>query len=210
MLNDVPELVDPLKDLVLQTPTAASSELQANSDDESVGVSLFTQGSSTTSRCATGASSPVTMHRPLSRHRHLPSVALPPPSPSGEQTIIHPPSLVCYIWNQTSRFDQNGELPSVVGQAEVQPPTTPSVDTSGTPQASSCGTPFNRQGQWMRPQGPASTSSPCDSPMVAAVVRNTFVDILEQSDAVSPRHCRPARSLSPTWHSLCDRHWYEA
>jgi hypothetical protein len=203
MLYDVPELVDPLKDLVAQTPTAEGSELQANSDDESVGVSLFTQESGTSTHCATGASSPVLTQRPAPRHRHLPSIALPPPSPSGAQRILHPPSLVCYIWNQTSRFDHGAES----HQAEAQPPTSPCADTtSGTPQTSSCGTPFARRGQWMRPQGPSSSHS--SSPYVAAVVRNTFVDIRETEEP-APQHCRPARSLSPSWGSLCDQHWYE-
>lgn len=116
-------------------------------------------------------------------------------SPTASHKLMHPPQLVCYIWNQTSQFVHGSEWPRHTGAPAVGSCTTPlSVDTA-TPRHPS--TPFSR-GQWMDPSQPGSPNYTGRSPIVSAVVKNTFVDIIDDpSECPKAVASRTSRSLSP-------------
>jgi len=200
------------------------------SDDESVGMGVFHLGSAVSASEApslmpTATSTPPNFNSktrrcasPAGRWRQSAT------SPSGSHSTIHPPSLVCYIWNQTSLLDQGAErfenrtgtaTTTATGTPGSDPPTShlrASSSESSTP-SETAQERFSRRGGWLRPQLPGGATTPGKAQGNAhlVVVKNSFIDIVEPGELASSPVTRKARSLSPeiSWQSLCDRHWYE-
>jgi len=172
-----------------------------HSDDESVGMGTFhmaadeSASASEFSRDPTATSTPVP-ERPGNgkgrRSAWRPAVT-PPASPLAPHKAMHPTQLVCYIWNQTPQFESGLGSPRSAAGSMRSMSTTPLV----------AATPFAR-GQWTEPSQPG-TPMAAPSPLISAVVRNTFVDIDDPSQR-QPEAPRTSRSLSPSMGSRMD-HW---
>jgi len=111
-----------------------------------------------------------------------------PSSPLARHRSMPPRQLVCYVWQQTSQLESQLDLPweSANVHPESIASTTPGINSRSA---------FSR-GSWRGPSKPGTPMAGPGSPVLTAVVRNTFVDIDDATSRQNTGSERP-RSLTP-------------
>mmetsp|Transcript_48625 Transcript_48625/g.141705 ORF Transcript_48625/g.141705 Transcript_48625/m.141705 type:complete len:492 (-) Transcript_48625:278-1753(-) len=180
----------------------------ASQADESVGTGVFHTsevGSSAPDApgLPTGDSTPVAGFPRIPMRPSHSGMRSPPSSPAARQGMAQSSQLICYIWNHASQIDSNFEhLPRKAPNCVPTPDTT-----SSTPYPASRSSAAFSRGSWTPMAGI------CPSPSIAAVVKNTFVDIVEPDGqgaveaAVDKAGQRPSRSMSPSLLRHMDNDW---
>jgi len=183
----------------LQVALSESREEDAEFDDadshadDSVGTGVFHMAGVAASDAASSAPD-VDPTRRFGRGTPPSSPAMRPPQPHSSQ-------LICYIWNQTSQFEQS--LERVPSRKLVALGGTPDT-TASTPNPSSRCSGAVSRGSWTPAAGP------CAIPSISVVVKNTFVDIegpFEEEEACAEKPTQRTRSMSPSILRHMDNEW---